>query len=323
MRAAQVVRLDGPDGVEVREIGEPVAGPDEVVVDVHAAGLAFPDLLLSQGRYQLRPNPPFTLGIDFAGIVRSAPEGFGFAAGDRVSGWDRIGAAAETIAVSATHVFSLPDSVGFAVGACLPMNYLTAHFALITRGGLQPGETVLVNGAAGGVGSAAVQVAAAYGAHVIAVASTPEKRAAASTAGAHETLAAGRIREATRALTDGRGIDVVVDVVGGTDFATDVLGALAPAGRLLVVGFAGGEIGTVKLNRLLLTNTDVRGVAWGPWTRLHPRFSREQWDQLSPRFADGRLAPRVDAVRPLDQVREALADLAARRTLGKTVVSLR
>ena len=315
MRAARVLRLDGPSGVDVVEIDEPVPADGELLVDVHATGLAFPDLLLSQGKYQHKPEPPFTLGVDFAGVVRTA--GGGFAAGDRVAGWGTIGGAAEVVACPPDRLFPLPDSVGYRPGACLPLNYLAAHYALVFRAGLAAGETVLVHGAAGGVGTAAVQIAKAYGARVLAV-DTPEKAGVAAAAGADEVLAPDQVAGL------GRVVDVVLDTVGGSQLVLDSLRVLAPLGRFLVFGFAGGEIASVKLNRLLLSNVDVRGVAWGPYTRLHPDFPRRQWDELRPVLERGALAPVIAAVYPLADVRTALTDLAERRLSGgKAVLSLR
>src|SRR6478735_2793351 len=246
MRAVRVSQLEGPGAVTVEEIDEPTAdGPfgPQVVVEVHAVGISFPDLLLSKGEYQLKPELPFTLGVDFAGVVRSAPEGSGFSAGDRVAAC--VGHGAES-------VFPLPDTLSLEQGAAIPMNYLTAHFALIERGQLQEGETVLVHGAAGGVGTATIQVAKGYGARSIAVVSTEEKAAIATRAGADETVLLEGFRDSVKELTGGRGVDVIVDVVGG-DVFTDSLRSLATQGRLLVVGFAAGQgIPEVKVNRLLL-----------------------------------------------------------------------
>jgi NADPH2:quinone reductase len=323
MRAAQVLRLDGPDGVEVADVAEPAETPGECLVAVHAVGVSFPDLLLSAGRYQLKPDPPFTIGVDFAGVVRTAPPGAGLAPGNRVAGWGRLGAAAELVSVRPEFLFPLPEDMAFEQGACLPMNYLTAHFTLRTRAYLKSGETVLVHGAAGGVGTAIVQVAKAYGARVVGVASTEEKGAVATRAGADVVVPARGFLEAARTATEGRGVDVVVDVVGGTGHVTDSLRALATGGRLMVVGFAGGEIPTVKLNRLLLGNTDVRGVSWGPYTRLHPGFTERQWDELVPLMRSGAIAPIVGRTYPLEDARQALLDMAGRRVLGKGVLIVR
>lgn len=322
MRAVQVVRLEGPAGVDVVDVPEPSPGPDQVLVEVHALGVSFPDLLQSKGQYQIKPDLPFQLGVDFAGVVRAAPDGSGFAAGDRVACCLPYGGGADLVAISPASVFPLPDQVSFEQGAALPMNYLTAQFALATRGQLRKGETVLVHGAAGGVGTATLQVAKGYGARTIAVVSTQEKVETAHTAGADEVVLVDGFLPAVKELTDGVGVDVVVDVVGG-DLMTDSLRSLAPLGRLLVVGFTAGAIPEVKVNRLLLNNIDVRGVGWGAFAMVRPGFMREQWDALVPMMSSGVLAPPIGRTYPLEGMRDALADMDARRTLGKSVVLLK
>jgi NADPH:quinone reductase len=323
VRAAQVVALDGPDGVRVVDLPDATASAEQVLVEVHTAGVGFPDLLLSRGQYQLKPDLPFVLGVDFAGVVRSAPQGSGLRPGQRVAGWQPTGSHAELVAIDPANTFPLPDEVDFVTAACLPLNYLTAHFALVTRAALRPGETVLVLGAAGGVGSAVVQVAKALGARVVAAASTPAKRDVVLGLGADHAVAADGLREAVASLPGSARIDVVVDLVGREDLVLDGLRCLDVGGRLLVLGFASGQLPSVALNRLLLNNIDVRGVAWGPYTRARPGFARQQWDELMPMVGNGTVAPHVGAVRPLEEVSEALRDLAERRTIGKTVLRLR
>jgi NADPH2:quinone reductase len=321
MRALQVITPTGPRDLEIRDVEEPVPGPDDVLVEVHRVGISFPDLLLSRGEYQLKPEPPFTLGVDFAGTVVSGPEGF--TPGQRVVGVLSHGGAAERVVVPAMFCFPLPDALSFDEGAALPMNYLTAHFALVERGGLRAGETVLVHGAAGGVGTATIQVAKGYGARVIAVVSTEEKAAVARRAGADETVLLEGFKDAVKELTEGRGVDVVLDVVGGSVFM-DSLRVLAPQGRLLVVGFAAGQgIPEVKVNRLLLNNVDVRGVGWGAYAMARPGYMQEQWRDLEPLMADGTIKPPIGASYPLEDFGQALVDMDERRTLGKSVVRLR
>src|SRR3954470_12583778 len=322
MRAVRVTRAAGPSAVTVEEVDEPTAdGPfgPQVLVEVAAVGISFPDLLLSKGEYQLKPDPPFTLGVDFAGVVRSAPEGSGLAEGDRVAACLGHGGASDVVGLGPDSVFPLPDSLGFEQGAAIPMNYLTAQFALKERGQLQDGETVLVHGAAGGVGTATIQVAKGYGARTIAVVSTDEKAEVARRAGADEVVLADGFLASVKELTGGKGVDLVMDVVGG-DLFTDSLRALAPQGRLLVVGFTAGAIPEVKVNRLLLNNVDVRGVGWGAFAMVRPGFMREQWGALLPLVASGAIAPPIGRTYPLESVGEALADMEARRTLGKSVV---
>lgn len=321
MRAAQVLDTTGPADVAVRDVPEPSPGPDDVLVDVHRVGISFPDLLLSKGEYQLKPETPFTLGVDFAGVVVSGPDGY--EAGQRVAGVGGWGGAAELVANPANSTFLLPDELSFDEGAALPMNYLTAQFALAERGDLEAGETVLVHGAAGGVGTATIQVAKGYGARTIAVVSTEEKAAIARAAGADETVLLDGFRDAVKELTGGQGVDLVVDVVGG-DVFTDSLRSLATQGRLLVVGFAAGQgIPEVKVNRLLLNNIDVRGVGWGAYAMVRPGYMHQQWDALVPMMESGVVKPPIGSTYDLEEFGQALIDMDERRTLGKSVVRVR
>jgi NADPH:quinone reductase len=319
VRAVQVTRTDGPEALEVGEVADPVRGERDVLVEVKAAGINFPDLLLSRDLYQYKPERPFVLGSEFAGVVREAPEGSEFSPGDRVVGFGSTGAFAELAAVDEGSVFPLPEKVGFAAGACVPMNYLTMIFALVTRGQLREGETVLVQGAAGGIGTATIQLAAALGARVISVVSTPEKAEFVKSVGSHEAVLAGGFLPAVKELTGGAGVDLVVDPVGGDRF-TDSLRSLAPLGRLLVIGFTAGDIPTVKVNRLLLNNIDVRGVGWGAYALPRPGFVRRQWDELMPFLESGAIDPPISGTYPLERAGEALARLDDRSVLGKVVL---
>ncbi|MDT4920058.1 MAG: NADPH:quinone reductase [Pseudonocardiales bacterium] len=322
MRAIQVVTLDGPRSVQVVDVPEPTPGEGQVVIEVHAAGVTFPDVLLSRGMYQLKPPPPFLLGSEIAGVVRSAPPGAGVQPGDRVAALSWFAGFAELAVTNPDMVFPLPDGVDFAVGAALPINYLTAHFALNRRARLAEGDTVLVHGAAGGVGTASIQYARALGATVIAVASTDDKAAMATRAGAQHTVHPDGFRDAVKELTGGRGVDVVVDPVGGDRF-TDSLRCLGPEGRLLVIGFVGGEIPTVKVNRLLLNNTSVDGVAWGEFAIRRPGYLQEQWAELQPLVAAGALAAPIGHRLPLADAAEGLALMDERRAVGKVVLIVR
>lgn len=325
MKAVQVVTLTGPADVEVREVDPPTPGHDDVLVEVHSVGVSFPDLLLSRGEYQFKPEPPFTLGVDFAGVVLDpgSPESSGFAVGQRVAGVNLHGGAAEQVANPAIFTFALPDALSYDEGAALPMNYLTALFALEERGGLREGETVLVHGAAGCVGTATLQVAKGLGARTIAVVSTEEKAAFARAAGADEAVVGPDFKGAVKDLTGGRGVDVVLDVVGGDAF-TDSLRCLAEQGRVLVVGFAAGQgIPQVKVNRLLLGNTDVRGVGWGAYAMVRPGYMQQQWHRLVPMIEQGVVKPPVGATYDLAGFGQALVDMDERRTLGKSVVHVR
>ncbi|KHO27321.1 NADPH:quinone oxidoreductase family protein [Mycolicibacterium setense] len=323
MRAAQITALDGPDAVRVADVAEPSAD-EAVVIDVHAAGVAFPDALLTRGLYQYKPDVPFTPGAEVAGVVRSAPAGAHVRAGDRVLGLTMLsGGMAEVVALPADRVFALPDAVSFEAGAGILFNDLTVHFALRTRGRLAKGETVLVHGAAGGIGTSALRLAPALGAsRTIAVVSTEEKAEIARAAGASEVVLADGFRDAVKELTDGRGVDIVLDPVGGDRF-TDSLRSLAVGGRLLVVGFTGGDIPTVKVNRLLLNNVDVIGAGWGAWTFSHPGYLQEQWAELQPLLASGAVPAPQPQVYPLEQAAQAIASLENRSAKGKVVLKLR
>ncbi|MGV0679839.1 NADPH:quinone oxidoreductase family protein [Mycolicibacterium fortuitum] len=324
MRAAQITRLDGPDAVRVAEVEEPNGSADEVLIDVHAAGVAFPDALLTRGLYQYKPELPFTPGAEIAGVVRSAPDGAHVRAGDRVLGLTMLsGGMAEVVALPAERVFPLPDAVSFEAGAGILFNDLTVQFALRTRGRLTEGETVLVHGAAGGIGTSALRLAPAMGAsRTIGVVSTEEKAEIARAAGASDVVLADGFRDAVKELTGGRGVDIVVDPVGGDRF-TDSLRSLAVGGRLLVIGFTGGEIPTVKVNRLLLNNVDVVGAGWGAWTFSHPGYLQEQWAELQPLLASGAVPEPQPEVYPLEQAAQAIASLENRSAQGKVVLKLR
>ena len=323
MRAIQIARLDGPQAAELVEIDEP-DGEGLVVIDVHAAGVAFPDALQSRGLYQYKPEMPYSPGGELAGVVRSAPGGAHVAAGDRVCGLTMLcGAMAEVVALPSDRVFKLPDSVSFEAGAGLLFNDLTMHHALRTRGRLASGETVLVHGAAGGIGTSTLRLAPAWGAaRTIAVVSTEDKVEVAKAARATDVVLAEGFKDAVKELTDGRGVDIVVDPVGGDRF-TDSLRSLAPGGRLLVIGFTGGEIPTIKVNRLLLNNVDAVGVGWGAWAMSHPGYLLEQWAELEPLLASGRVSAPEPVVYPVERAGEAIASLEDRTAKGKVVVKLR
>jgi NADPH2:quinone reductase len=319
MRAAQIQELTGPEALRVSEIDEPNPSSDQILIEVAAAGVAFPDLLLSRGLYQLKPPPPFVPGSEVAGTVVSAPDNSGFATGDRVAALTLLNGFAERAVAPLPAVYRLPDDVSFAEGAALPMNYLTVQFAFDRRAALREGEWVLVHGAAGGVGTAALQFVKWRGAHSIAVVSSEEKIAVAKAAGADEVVMADGFRDSVRDLTAGRGVDVVLDPVGGDRF-TDSLRCLAPEGRLLVVGFTAGEIPTVKVNRLLLNNIAVVGVSWGTFALATPGYLVEQWQALAPGIAAGALRPPVAAEIPMSRGSDALHMLDQRQALGKIVL---
>jgi NADPH:quinone reductase len=322
MRALQITELGGPESLELVDRPEPEAShmmtPGEgVVVDVEAAGVAFPDVLQSRGLYQFKPDPPFVPGAEVAGVVRSAPEGAPVAAGDRVAAFTFLGGFADVAVAPAYMTFKLPEALDAAQGASLILNYHTAYFALKLRGRVASGERVLVHGAAGGVGTAALQVARGLGASTIAVVSSDEKERVAREAGADEVLRSdGPWKD--QALELG-GADVVLDPVGGDRF-TDSLRSLREDGRVVVVGFTGGSIPEVKVNRLLLRNTEVVGAGWGAYVMGKPAINREIGSALDEMIASGVVAPVVGARFPLEQGADALKLIDERGATGKVVL---
>lgn len=322
MRALRVEETVGPAGMRVAEVAEPEAG-GRVLIEVHAAGVAYPDLLLSQGRYQFKPELPFVPGTEVAGVVKAAPGRSGFKPGDRVVAATLTGGYAEQVAVSPPLVAPLPAGLDFGEGAALVCNYHTAHFALVRRGRLLPGETVVVLGAAGGVGTASIQVAKGLGARTIAVVHRKGAEDFLEKLGADEVVTAepawhNRIKE----LTDGHGADVVVDPVGGDAFA-EGLRSLAPEGRILVVGFAGGGIPTLEVNRLLLRNVSAIGVAWGALLAGELGLFAETATALDAMVSAGVIKPPVAVRYPLAEGAKALQDLADGKVLGKAILTIR
>lgn len=314
MRAIEIRTLDGPEAVALADVPEPAA-PGMVTIAVKAAGVAFPELLQTRGLYQMKPELPFIPGAEVAGIVESADEASGFAPGDRVAALCLLGGFAEKVQAQPHLTFRLPDEVSFEEGAAFTFNYATCYFALVERGNLTEGETVLVHGAAGGIGTAAIQVAKAFGAsRVIGVVSSEAKAEVARAAGADEVVMADGFREAIKGK-----VDIVVDPVGGDRF-TDSLRCLAEFGRLLVIGFTAGDIPTVKVNRLLLNNTSAVGVGWGAYALPRPGHVGKEWDAMLPHLRSGALRPIVGATYPLEDAAQALLSLEGRTVTGKVLL---
>ena len=325
MRAIQITNLNGPDeALQMVDVPEP--GPSHmtapgsgVLVEVHAAGVSFPEVLQTRGQYQFKPDLPFVPGSEVGGVVRSAPDGAAVKPGDRVAAFVFLGAFAE-VAVAPEHtVFPIPDSWDYAQGAALVLNYHTAYFALKIRGRLTEGETVLVHGAAGGVGTASLQVAKGLGARTIAVVSSDEKAEVARQAGADEVVRADGFKDAVKELG---GADVVLDPVGGDRF-TDSLRSLREEGRLVVVGFTGGAIPEVKVNRLLLNNIEVVGAGWGAYVMPKPDVTRQIGAEVQKLIDAGFVNPLVGASFPFEQAADALKLIDSRGATGKVVLAVR
>lgn len=320
MKAQVLTAETGPSGLQLQEVDDPVAGPDQVLVEVRSCGVCFPDLLISRGEYQLRPPLPFTPGTEVAGVVVSAPADSGYAAGDRVLVASFLGGFAERVAVAPQQLFGLPDALSFDEGAALGINFQTALFALRMRAQTAPGEVVAVLGAAGGVGVAAIAVAKAMGATVIAVVHRTGAEEMLRELGADEVVQlTDGWKDRVLELSDG-GVDVLIDPVGG-DVFDEALRTVAPDGRYVVVGFAAGGIPTVKLNRVLFRNVAIVGAAWGEYIRTHPDVPGLLHDELV-EMIDAGLRPPVSVTYPLDRLPQALTDLADGKIRGKAVVKI-
>src|SRR5438067_9839894 len=292
-----------------------------VLVDVHAAGVSFPEVLQTRGMYQVKPPLPFVPGSEVAGTVRSAPPGSGLQEGERVAAFCALGGFAE--AAVAPDYFTFPlGRLDFAQGAALILNYHTAYFSLALRGRLKEGETVLVHGAAGGVGTAALQVARGLGAHTIALVSSEEKGEVARRAGAEHVIQLGEGWKDAVMEASGGGVDVVLDPVGGDRF-TDSLRSLREDGRLVVVGFTGGAIPEVRVNRLLLGNTEVVGAGWGAYVMGKPDLNREIGAAVNRMVDEGFIRPIVGQRFGLERAADALKTLDERRATGKVVLDVR
>jgi NADPH2:quinone reductase len=324
MRAVVCSELGPVENLSLGEFPDPVPGPGELVIDVQAAALNFPDTLVIEGKYQFQPDLPFVPGGEAAGVVSSVGEGVDrFRIGDQVVALGVSGAFAEKWKVDALNTMPKPQELTPVEAAAFGLTYGTSYYALKQRANLQPGETLLVLGAAGGVGSSAVEIGKAMGARVIAAASTDEKLAFASAMGADELInySSDDMRARIKEITGGAGVDVVYDPVGG-DLSEQALRSTAWNGRFLVIGFAAGTIPEIPLNLMLLKGVSVVGVFWGSWSGRDPAASMQNFGELFAMVGEGKLHPRVTDVYPLEEYEEAFKALTGRRATGKVVLSV-
>lgn len=325
MRALVCNAYGPPESLVIEERDDPLPGETEVVVDVAAAGINFPDVLIIAGKYQVKTEPPFIPGNEAAGTVSAVGAKVShFAVGDKVIMTSQGGAFAEKCAIDETKVMPLPSGLDFRQGAGFSVTYGTSYHALKQSAALQPGETVLVLGAAGGVGISAVEIASAMGARVIAAASNEEKLEFAREAGADEGInySTAALRDSLKELTQGKGIDVVYDPVGG-ELAQQALRALGWHGRHLVIGFACGEIPAFPANLALLKEASIVGVWWGTWAAKNPQAQQQNMQEMADMIAAGKLNPRVTEAYPLDDFREAFAAITRRRARGKVILNIK
>jgi NADPH2:quinone reductase len=322
MRAVRCHELTGPQGLRIDEVPDPSPGAGQILIDVRAAGVNFPDVLLTRGKYQFKPAVPFSPGAEASGIVSAVGPGVtSLAVGDRVATTAMHGAFAERLVVPEQAAVRLPDGVSFEVGAATLLTYATTYHGLADRAGLRAGETLLVLGAAGGVGIAAVELGALLGARVIAAASSGEKLAFCRAHGAAEGIdyASEDLKERLKALTSGNGADVIYDPVGGP-YAEPALRGIAWQGRYLVIGFAAGDIPRIPLNLVLLKGCQILGVFWGSFAMRDPARNRQNAERIFAWVAEGRLAPHVDEALPFSRASEALERLEKRQVKGKVVL---
>jgi NADPH2:quinone reductase len=322
MKAVLCKQYGLPDTLVVEELPTPAPAAGQVVVSMKAAGVNFPDALIIQGKYQMKPPFPFSPGTELAGIVKTVGAGVSQPKpGDAVIAYAGYGAYAEEVLVDARACIPMPPGVDFKVAASFMMTYGTSYHALKDRARLAPGETLLVLGAAGGVGSAAVELGKLLGARVIAAASSADKLAACTQLGADATIDYSKedLREAVKRITAGKGVDVVYDPVGDK-YAEPAMRDLAWGGRYLVIGFAGGEIPKIALNLPLLKGFSIVGVFWGNFTRKEPQKNEANVRELLAWIAGGRLKPLVSAAYPLAQAAQALKDVMERKVKGKVVL---
>ena len=323
MKAVLCKTFGPPASLVVEEIPSPVPGPGEAVISVKAASVNFPDVLIIQNKYQFKPPLPFSPGSEVAGIVKAVGDGVaGFKPGDAVFAITTYGGFAEEVKTEARRLLPVPPGMSFADAAAFGLTYATSEHALVDRGALAAGETLLVLGAAGGVGIAAIEIGKILGARVIAAASTDDKLAICRSHGADDTInyATDDLRDQIKTLTGGKGIDVVYDPVGGP-YTEPALRSLAWRGRLLVVGFAAGEIPKIPLNLTLLKGCSIVGVFWGEFTRREPQRFAEAMQRLGQWYVEGKLKPHISKTFPLERAVEALTMMASRQVVGKVVLT--
>ena len=312
-----------PDTLVVEDVPALKAGPGQVVVGVKAAGVNFPDVLIIQGKYQFKPEPPFSPGGEVAGVITQLGAGVhGVKLGDRVIASSTFGGFAQELVTDADRLIPMPDAMDFVPASAFVLTYGTSYHALKDRAQLKSGETLLVLGASGGVGLAAVQIGKAMGAHVIAAASSDAKLSVCKDNGAHELInyAQEDLRARIKASTGGRGVDVVYDPVGGA-YSELALRDTAWNGRFLVVGFAAGDIPKVPLNLALLKGCSIVGVFWGAFTRNQPEVNRRNNQELLQMYLDGKVKPHIHATYPLERAAEALNEVMNKRVIGKVVLT--
>ena len=323
MKAVLCKQFGPPESLVVEDLPSPVPGAGEVVVSMRAASLNFPDVLIIQNKYQFKPELPFSPGSELAGVVKSVGPGVtAFKPGDKVIAYATYGAFAEEVKLEAGRLMPLPDGMDFASGAAFLLTYGTSDHALRDRAQLKAGETLLVLGASGGVGLAAIEIGKALGARVIACASTADKLEVCRQHGADELInyATEDLRERIKAITGGKGVDVVYDAVGGP-YTEPALRSTAWRGRVLVVGFAAGEIPKIPLNLTLLKGCSIVGVFWGDFTRREPKAFLQSLAQLGAWFREGKLKPHVSQTFPLEKAVDALQLMAGRKVKGKVVLT--
>ena len=322
MRALVCEQFGPPEQLVLTEMDAPEPGPRQIAIDVAAAGLNFPDVLVVAGQYQIKTQPPFVPGSEVAGVVAAVGDDVKhFKVGDKVIAMTMLGAFAERCVVAESQVMPLLPGLSFAQGAGFAVTYGTAYHALKQSAALAAGETLLVLGAAGGVGIAAVELGKAMGATVIAAASSDAKLEFARDIGADHSInySTTSLRDELRSMTDGKGVDVVFDPVGG-DLAIAALRSLAWHGRFLVIGFASGDIPQLPANLALLKEAAVQGVWWGTWATRHPKLQQENVQEMAALIASGKLIPRVTREYALADWIPAFADITDRKALGKVVL---